>query len=181
MKSITLKIITARRGDYVPPRAGDSSVSPAEENLILDSVERIVPESPDPDGEDVMELTTAALMDFDADGRCTIRYKESELSGMEGSVTSVSYRKSEPSLISMLRDGSVKTALVFEPGARHLCVYQTPIMPFEVCVYTRSVKNDIEAKGLLEMDYTVELRGAQAEHTAFSMRVLPVFDKPISK
>ena len=124
---------------------------------------------------------TEMIMDarYHDDGtRVCISYKESELTGMEGSTASVSFFKSEPGLISMLRDGAVKTALIFEEGQRHLCVYQTQIMPFEVGVYTKKVHNGIEKDGVLEMNYTVELRGAQAEQTKFQMRVLPYFDKP---
>ena len=113
--------------------------------------------------------------------RVSITYKESELTGLEGSVATVSFQKNDPGVISMLRSGSVKTALVFERGRRHHCVYQTPIMPFEVGVYTKKVHNGIEKEGVLEMDYTVEIRGAQAERTKFQMRVLPYFDKPGQK
>jgi len=124
-----------------------------------------------------MEMTVEARYHDDGTRVC-ISYKESELTGMEGSTTSVSFQKNEPQTLSMLRDGAVKTALIFEQNKRHLCVYQTPIMPFEVCVYTRTVRNAIEGEGILEMDYTVELRGAQAERTKFLMRVLPSFDQP---
>lgn len=124
-----------------------------------------------------MEMTMDARYHDDGTRVC-ISYKESELTGMEGATTSVSFFKSEPGLITMLRDGSVKTALIFEEGQRHLCIYQTQIMPFEVGVYTKKVHNGIEKDGILEMNYTVELRGAQAEQTKFQMRVLPYFDKP---
>ncbi|MBE6691646.1 MAG: DUF1934 domain-containing protein [Ruminococcaceae bacterium] len=170
LKKVRVQIVTDRfeaKGSLYETPAGKLLPTPLQDMPAKEDIEH-------------MEMTVEASYHDDGDRVC-IRYKESELSGMEGSVTSVSFRKSEPALISMLRDGSVKTALVFEPAARHLCVYQTQIMPFEVCIYTRSVKNCIEENGTLEMDYTVELRGAQAEHTAFSMRVLPVFDKPISK
>lgn len=110
--------------------------------------------------------------------RISIGYKESELTGMEGSSTTVSFQKNEPQRISMLRTGNVKTALVFEKARRHLCIYQTPIMPFDVCVFTRSVDNRIESDGILQMDYTVELRGAQSERTKFRMHILPDFDRP---
>ena len=170
LKKVRVQIVTDRfeaKGSLYETPAGKLLPTPLQDMPAKEDIEH-------------MEMTVEASYHDDGDRVC-IRYKESELSGLEGSVTSVSFRKSEPALISMLRDGSVKTALVFEPAARHLCVYQTQIMPFEVCIYTRSVKNCIEENGTLEMDYTVELRGAQAEHTAFSMRVLPVFDKPISK
>ncbi len=124
-----------------------------------------------------LEMTTEAVYHDDGSRVC-ISYKESELSGMEGAKTSVSFHKNDPSFISMLRDGSVKTAMMFEPGERHMSIYRTAIMPFEVCIYTRTVQNRIEAEGILEMDYAVELRGAQTEHTKFLMRVLPDFDRP---
>ena len=137
------------------------------------------PSDPPVNDTEHMEMTVEARYHDDGSRVC-ISYKESELSGMAGSTTSVSFHKSEPQTVSMLRDGTVKTALIFEQGKRHLCVYQTPIMPFEVCVYTRSIQNAIEQEGVLALDYTVELRGAQAERTKLSMRVLPWFDQPTS-
>lgn len=112
--------------------------------------------------------------------RVTIRYRESELSGMDGSTTSVSFHKNDKRLITMLRDGNVKTALVFEEGRRHLCVYQTQFMPFDVCVQTRRVENKVEESGTLLIDYIVELRGAQAEHTKLHLQILPHFNKPMN-
>lgn len=127
-----------------------------------------------------LEMTVEGRYHDDGD-RVSISYHESELTGMAGSTTTVSFRKNEQGLISMLRHGTVKTALVFEAKRRHVCVYETPVMPFEVCVYTRSVTNALEREGRLTMDYTVELRGAQAEKTRFSLTLLPDFDRPQTK
>ena len=170
LKKVRVQIITDRyevKGSLYHNFAG---------NMPSDTVS-----PPAPKGEtERMEMTVEARYHDDGTRVC-ISYKESELCGMEGSTTSVSFQKNEPQTLSMLRDGTVKTALLFEQGKRHLCVYQTPIMPFEVCVYTRSVRNAIESDGVLEMDYTVELRGAQAERTKFLMRVLPCFDRPTKR
>ena len=114
----------------------------------------------------------------ECEGRVELSYDETEVTGMEGSRTAVSFAKENSDIVSMIREGAVSTVLVFEEGKRHHCIYNTPIMPFEVCVYTRTVRNAIEGEGILEMDYTVELRGAQAERTKFLMRVLPSFDQP---
>jgi uncharacterized beta-barrel protein YwiB (DUF1934 family) len=110
--------------------------------------------------------------------RVAISYEESAASGMEGTRATISYQKAEPGVISMLRTGSVKTALLFEEGRRHICVYQTPLAPFEVCVQTAKVQNAIETMGTLDLDYIVELKGAQAEHTQMRIVISPVFDKP---
>ena len=72
-------------------------------------------------------------------------------------------------IVTMTRDGIVSATLVFEEGKRHHCIYKTPIMPFEVCVKTKTVTNNLEVNGELELDYIVEIRGAKAERTKLQM------------
>lgn len=115
---------------------------------------------------------------YDDGNRISISYKEGEITGMDNSRTTLSFQKSEPGLITMTRDGSVRTALIFEAGRRHMCVYQTPFMPFEVAVKTKQVENRIEENGTLHLLYTVELKGANAEQTDFSLMLLPDADTP---
>lgn len=103
--------------------------------------------------------------------RVIIAYDESELTGMEGSHTQVRFERNAPELVTMMRSGSVSTILVFEEGKRHICTYQTPYMPFEICVFTKSVKNDLLENGIIELDYIVEIRGAQAERTQFKIEI----------
>lgn len=118
-----------------------------------------------------MQIKTVGRYVIDGD-RCEIRYDESDVTGMEGSVTSISFDMADNGVVTMSRTGSVSTALVFEKGKRHHCVYNTPIMPFEVCVKTLSVNNRIGEDGRLELDYIVEIRGAKAERTKFSMKIM---------
>lgn len=108
------------------------------------------------------------------DERVIIAYEESELTGMEGSSTQVRFERSHPELVTMMRHGNVNTILVFEKNKRHICTYQTPYMPFEICVYTKEIKNTLLDDGRIELDYIVEIRGAQAERTQF---LLEVFDE----
>lgn len=110
--------------------------------------------------------------------RVALSYEEGELSGMEGSRVTLSFPKSEPQTVTMLRTGSVKTSFLFEQGRRHECVYQTQLMSFDVCVKTDEVKNTLEVMGVLCLDYTVELKGAQPQRTKMTLSILPAFDKP---
>ena len=126
-----------------------------------------------------LELTTDARY-LDDGARVSISYAEGEISGMNASTTTISYQKSTPSLVTMTRTGDVRTALVFEKGARHISVYQTPLMPFEVAVYTEAVENTLEENGRLHLSYTVELRGANAEKTELDLSLLPCFEKPLT-
>lgn len=95
--------------------------------------------------------------------RVELVYEESELSGMEGSVTSIGFDRAAPGMVSMMRSGVVSTALVFEENKRHICVYQTPFSEFEVCTIARRVENRLLTDGVIELDYLIEIHGAQAE------------------
>lgn len=124
-----------------------------------------------------MEMTVVAR--YRDDGvRVSVSWQETAASGMEGSTTTITYQHTSPEIVTMLRTGTVRTSLTFERGRRHYCVYQTPIMPFEVCVATDVLENDIGGAGTLFLDYAVELRGATAERTRMRMTLLPDFDTP---
>ena len=112
------------------------------------------------------------------DERVIIAYDESELTGMEGSHTQVRFERNQDGLVTMMRSGNVNTILVFEEGKRHICTYQTPYMPFEVCVYTKKVENSLLEDGKIVLDYVVEIRGAQAERTYFTIEVSPDVQAP---
>ena len=105
-------------------------------------------------------------------GRTSISYEETEVTGMEGSTTAVSFLTDQPGVVSMIREGAVSTVLVFEAGKRHHCLYNTPIMPFEVCVHTLKVENRLLDAQYLTLDYIIEIRGARAERTKFRMELL---------
>ncbi len=125
-----------------------------------------------PSEEDsLIEVTTDARLSFDGE-RIAISYAESELTGMEGSETTVSFDPKEPGLVTMMRGGTVFTMLVFEAGRHHMCTYETPYSTFELGVYTRTLANTItEHGGKLTVDYAVELRGAGAQRTKLEMTV----------
>ncbi len=97
------------------------------------------------------------------DARVELVYEESELSGMEGSVTSIGFDRMNPGLISMMRSGLVSTAMVFEENKRHICVYRTPFSEFEICTVAKQVKNHLLSEGVIELVYLIEVHGAQAE------------------
>lgn len=125
-------------------------------------------DAPEPEILDINSLGTYA----DDGERISISYDESEATGMSGSTTTVTFLKSDPSVVSMIRSGTVSTTLVFEQGKRHHCMYKTPFMPFEICVRTIKVENSIIVSGNLLLDYIIEIRGAKAERTRFSFQIL---------
>ena len=117
-------------------------------------------------------LTTECTV-ADKGSRIEIEYEESAITGLEGSVTKVFFDKNNPSLVSILREGAVSTALVFEEGRRHLCMYETPYFPIELCVNTLSLENTLNYNGgTIKAEYLVEMNGILAEKTIITITLL---------
>lgn len=104
-----------------------------------------------------------------------LRYEESELTGMEGSVTHLCFPVADPETVTMLRDGEVRTNLVFSPGGRYVSAYETFAGSFEVTVVTQSVRNTVSySGGDIEIVYTLEIRGVVTQRTFLSISVNPM-------
>jgi uncharacterized beta-barrel protein YwiB (DUF1934 family) len=110
--------------------------------------------------------------------RISVAYRESELTGLEGSEAILAFFKNEPQVVTLQRTGSVKTLLRFEAGQQHSCVYQTAIMPFDVCLSCNGVQNLLEQEGILTLDYVVEVKGGTPERVRMKVTLLPDFDRP---
>lgn len=126
-------------------------------------------------GKDSGETTTLTTDCTVADkgSRIEIEYEESEITGMAGSKTKVFFDKQCPTLVSILREGAVSTALVFEEGRRHHCVYETPYFPIELCVNTLSLENSLNYNGgSMHAEYTIEMNGVLAEKTIITISIL---------
>ena len=85
-------------------------------------------------GPDEMELVTAGVLNQEGEGRYTISYEESELTGLEGTTTVV---RVDGPRVTLLREGSINSQMVFEEGQRHLSMYETPYGSLSVGILTR--------------------------------------------
>ncbi len=120
--------------------------------------------------EDTIELVTEGrLLDCGDDG-LTLTYQESELTGMEGTLTSFQVEKS--GRITLLRMGEVNSQMVFEEGRRHLSLYQTPVGDLSVGIRASRIRNTLNmAGGELEIDYAIELDHTLAGQNLFKIHV----------
>lgn len=106
------------------------------------------------------------------DGNLVFSYDETELTGMEGASTSVSFREDDPGIVTMMRTGTVRTVLAFEEGRRNICAYETDFFPIELTVHTYVLKNSLTASGgELYIDYVLEMQGGAFERSRFRMDV----------
>lgn len=101
-----------------------------------------------------------------------VTYDESELTGMEGARSTLTFHTDDPGLVSLMRSGSVTTAMTFRAHCRALCMYETPYMPFQVGIHCLVVDNRLLTDGVLRLDYIVEIRGARAERCRMDMTLL---------
>lgn len=120
--------------------------------------------------DDMIELVTQGqLLDCGDDG-LTLTYQESELTGMQGTLTTFQVEKT--GRITLLRMGEVNSQMVFEEGRRHLSLYQTPFGNMSVGILANKVKNTLNmAGGDLEIDYAIEIDHALAGQNLFRIHV----------
>ena len=118
---------------------------------------------------DEIELVTAGTLKWDARGGCTVSYQESELTGLEGTTTKLHI---DGGKVTLLREGSINSQMVFEEGRRHLSMYETPYGELSIGVNTRRMRSTVgEAGGDLEIDYAIEIDNLIAGQNLFRMNV----------
>ena len=100
----------------------------------------------------------------------SVKYEENG-EGMLGVKTELKFNINNPSQVSLVRTGEIDSFMSFEEGKRHICVYNTGIMPFEICIYSKSIDNRLLSDGIIEINYLVEIKGACAQKTIFKMEV----------
>jgi len=106
------------------------------------------------------------------DGRISIEYEESELTGMEGTKTSISFEAENPEIVVMSRSGSVEGTLCFENNSRIMCSQNTPEMELPLVVDTEKLVNGLnEDGGELKISYGLEFRGSLVARTIMHVEV----------
>ena len=131
------------------------------------------------DAIEKIELFTEGLMTVTPDAAFTetpsytvaVTYDETELTGMAGARSTVTYRTADRGLVSMIRSGPVSTAMTFKAHHRAICTYETPYMPFSIGIHALTVDNRLDTEGVLKLDYIIEIKGARAERCEMTMRL----------
>lgn len=121
------------------------------------------------DDEGTIETSLYGELDFVGD-TYTLSYEE-ETEGMGGVYTEVKFNSNKPEQVSISRTGAIDAFFYFEKGKRHVCVYNTGIMPFEICIYAKDVDNRLLTDGVLEIIYLIEIKGACAQKTVMKMEI----------
>ena len=122
-------------------------------------------ENADPD---TMELVTAGRLEREGNSY-TLSYQESELTGLEGTLTTIQV---EGEQVTLMRAGEVNSQMVFQEGRRHLSMYNTPYGAMAIGVNTRHLLADLNDQGGdIEIDYAIEIDHAIAGRNVFQIQV----------
>ena len=121
--------------------------------------------------EGIMTVTPDAGFTEEPSYTVAISYDETELTGMAGARSTVTYRTADRGLVTMLRTGLVSTAMTFKAHHRAICTYDTPYMPFSIGIHALTVDNRLDIDGILKLDYIIEIRGARAERCEMTMKI----------
>ena len=118
---------------------------------------------------ETIELVTEGTMEF-RDGGWDITYEESELTGLEGTKTTV---KLDGKTVALIRTGTFPSHMLFAEDERHVGLYQTPIgQDMTIATHTSRVSNTVgENGGRLVIDYTVEVDNSLMGEHHFEMVV----------
>lgn len=117
---------------------------------------------------EVTELVTEGVLSRSGAGY-TLRYQESELTGLEGTQTTFQI---EDGRVTLLREGQVNSQMVFQEGRRHLSLYDTPYGSLSIGIDTRRMKVNLgETGGNIEINYAIEIDHAVAGENLFQIHV----------
>ena len=122
----------------------------------------------DQEDEDQLEFSTDGHYYFDGKNGC-LTYMESEVTGMEGTRTSVIVM---PDQVVVDRDGMVTSRMIFREGQRDAVQYTTPFGAATLGIDTRRIRHHMdETGGNVEIDYVVDVEHAIATRNLFRITV----------
>ena len=117
---------------------------------------------------DVIELVTEGRLTRVGESY-TLSYQESELTGLEGTLTTIQVDGEQ---VTLMRVGEFTSQMVFQEGRRHLSMYNTPYGAMAIGVNTRHLLADLtDQGGDIEIDYAIEIDHTLAGRNVFQIKV----------
>jgi len=101
-----------------------------------------------------------------------VTYKESEVTGMEGTTTTL---KIADGVITLMRFGSVNSQFIFQKGQKHVSYYDTSYGVFSVGVFTNDININVDdSGGEISVDYELEIDNNKSGDNDFHMLIREV-------
>ena len=150
------------------PIAGEAGVSGVDVMRMKDVIISVTGVQQGVNGPDAMELITAGQYGQD-EKETLLTWQESELTGMEGTKTSL---RVQPRGVVLSREGALNTRMEFEEGRKRYFLYETPFGSATMGLNTRRIVNRLgEHGGEIEIDYSVDMDDTIVGRNRFFIRV----------
>ena len=102
-----------------------------------------------------VELVTDGTLTCHGDGKYSVSYAESEMTGLEGTVTTFDV---EPHCITLTRTGALNSQMIFEEGHTHESLYDMGFGALLIGVRARKVQSALdETGGSFRMEYIIKI------------------------
>ena len=122
----------------------------------------------DDEEPDSLEFSTDGQYLFQDPVAC-LSYQESEVTGLEGTRTSVTIL---PDQVVVDRAGMVQSRMIFKEGSKSSFLYSTPFGQATMGVDTRSIRQSMnEHGGKVEIDYVVDMEHAVVARNKFQITI----------
>lgn len=119
---------------------------------------------------DETELMTEGTLELTEEG-LRLAYRESALTGMEGTTTTFEVRGPQ---VILTRAGSVNSQMIFEEGRQHTSLYETPFGELTVDIQTSALRHNLTRRGgLMEIRYSIAVEHNVTGRNCFKIRVKP--------
>lgn len=129
----------------------------------------------DTETPNALDFTTDGYYTFDDNVGC-ITYEESEVTGLEGTRTSVLVM---PNQIIVDRDGTITSRMIFQEGGKTDFLYDTPFGNAVLGIKTRKISQNFDDKGgKLEIDYDINMEHTVFSRNRFKINVEKIGDRP---
>lgn len=107
-----------------------------------------------------MELTEVGMR---------LTYEETELTGMEGTITTFEVKEKQ---VILTRSGTVNSQMVFEEGKQHTSLYETPFGELPVDIRTSSLRHNLsERGGVMDIRYSIAVANTATGQNCFKIQV----------
>ncbi len=120
--------------------------------------------------EETTQLVTEGELERDG-GALLLSYEESELTGMEGTVTTF---RIEPPVITLQRTGTVESRMVFTEGVEDRSLYDMGFGALMITVCAHKIRSDMtETGGTLDVSYSIVIEQSAAGTVHYRITARP--------
>lgn len=124
----------------------------------------------DGDADEPIEIITPGQY-FYKNGKHYVMFDE-VMEGLEEAVKSTI--KFTENQMELIRNGAATTRMVFQPGQEHMVIYQTPMGPLSISLYTEDMDASLTENHMnLEINYSLKTEGIVITESTVHLEICP--------